>query len=70
MFKIDAEFVTDLITNTANQHLVRAIISLAKAFDLQTVAEGVEDQPTWDFLRQEGADYGQGFHLGMPAPID
>jgi len=68
--KIDIEFVRDLVGNPANQHLVRAIISLAKAFDLQTVAEGVEDQPTWDFLRQEGADYGQGFHLGMPAPID
>ena len=68
--KIDIEFVRDLVTNPANQHLVRAIVSMAKAFDLQTVAEGVEDQPTWDFLRQEGVDYGQGFHLGMPAPIE
>ncbi|MDQ1395059.1 MAG: hypothetical protein QOG64_318 [Acidimicrobiaceae bacterium] len=66
--KIDIEFVRDLLATTANQHLVRAIVSLAKAFDLQTVAEGVEDQPTWDFLRHEGVDYGQGFHLGVPAP--
>jgi PAS domain S-box-containing protein len=68
--KIDIEFVTDLAINPANQHLVRAIISLAKAFNLQTVAEGVEDQPTWDLLRHEGVDYGQGFHLGPPAPND
>ncbi len=68
--KIDIEFVRDLLTNSANQHLVRAIISLAKAFKIQTVAEGVEDEGTWEFLRQEGVDFGQGFHLGRPAPID
>jgi PAS domain S-box-containing protein len=68
--KIDIEFVTDLLTNPANQHLVRAIVSLAKAFNLQTVAEGVEDEPTWDLLRHEGVDFGQGFYLGRPAPIE
>ena len=67
--KIDIEFVRDLITNPANRHLVRAIVSLAKAFNLQTIAEGVEDEGTWDLLRQEGVDFGQGFHLGRPAPI-
>ena len=68
--KIDVEFVRDLLTNKANQHLVRAIVSMAKAFTLDTVAEGVEDQETWDFLRKEGVDFGQGFHLGRPAPIE
>jgi PAS domain S-box-containing protein len=67
--KIDIEFVREVVTNEANQHLVRAIVSMAKAFDLQTVAEGVEDQETWDFLREEGVDFGQGFHLGRPAPM-
>ena len=68
--KIDVEFVREVLTNEANQHLVRAIVSMAKAFDLETVAEGVEDQETWDFLRSEGVDFGQGFHLGRPAPIE
>lgn len=68
--KIDIEFVRDLLTNEANQHLVRAIVSMAKAFKLQTVAEGVEDEATWQFLRRESVDFGQGFHLGRPAPID
>jgi PAS domain S-box-containing protein len=67
--KIDIEFVRDLLSNPANQHLVRAIVGLAKAFNLQTIAEGVEDQATWDLLRHEGVDFGQGFHLGYPAPI-
>ena len=68
--KIDIEFVHDLVTNPANQHLVRAIVSLAQAFNLQTVAEGVEDEETWGFLRREGVDFGQGFHLGRPEPIE
>jgi EAL domain-containing protein (putative c-di-GMP-specific phosphodiesterase class I) len=68
--KIDIEFVREVLTNEANQHLVRAIVSMAKAFNLETVAEGVEDQETRDFLRSEGVDFGQGFHLGRPAPIE
>jgi PAS domain S-box-containing protein len=68
--KIDIDFVRELLTSEANQALVRAIVGMAKAFNLQTVAEGVEDQETWDFLRQEGVDFGQGFHLGKPAPIE
>ncbi len=68
--KIDIDFVRELLTSEANQALVRAIVGMAKAFNLQTVAEGVEDQATWDLLRQEGVDFGQGFHLGRPAPIE
>jgi EAL domain-containing protein (putative c-di-GMP-specific phosphodiesterase class I) len=68
--KIDIDFVRELLTSEANQALVRAIVGMAKAFRLQTVAEGVEDQETWEFLRQEGVDFGQGFHLGRPAPIE
>jgi PAS domain S-box-containing protein len=68
--KIDIEFVRDLVTNTANQHVVRAIVSLASAFGLRTIAEGVEDEATLDLLRDEGVDYAQGFHLGRPAPLE
>jgi PAS domain S-box-containing protein len=67
--KIDIEFVRDLVTNPANQHVVRAIVSLATAFGLQTIAEGVEDEATLQLLREEGVDYAQGYHLGRPAPL-
>ncbi len=68
--KIDIEFVRDLIDNTANQHVVRAIVSLASAFGLQTIAEGVEDEATLHLLSDEGVDYVQGFHVGRPAPLE
>jgi PAS domain S-box-containing protein len=66
--KIDIEFVRDLATNTANRHVVKAIVSLAHAFGLQTVAEGVEEEDSLAILRAENVDYAQGYHLGRPAP--
>ncbi|MCU1391921.1 MAG: hypothetical protein JWM34_349 [Ilumatobacteraceae bacterium] len=66
--KIDIEFVRDLTTNPANRHLVAAIVSLAKAFGLQTIAEGIENEETLTLLRANGVDFAQGFHLGRPAP--
>ena len=68
--KIDIDFVVDLISNTANQHLVKAIVALARDFGYQTIAEGVEDSDTLALLKQYGVDYAQGFHLGGPAPFD
>jgi PAS domain S-box-containing protein len=68
--KIDIEFVRDLATNTANRHVVKAIVSLAHAFGLETVAEGVEEADSLAVLRAEDVDYAQGYHLGRPAPAN
>jgi PAS domain S-box-containing protein len=68
--KIDIEFVRDLTTNQANQHLVKAIVGLAQDFGYETIAEGVEDAETMVLLKDYGVDYAQGFHLGCPAPIE
>jgi EAL domain-containing protein (putative c-di-GMP-specific phosphodiesterase class I) len=66
--KIDIEFVRQLPFSSANQHLVKAIVNLAQGFGQETIAEGVEDEPTLALLRRYGVDYAQGFHLGHPAP--
>ncbi len=50
--KIDIEFVRDLTTNNANQHLVKAIVGLAQDFGYQTIAEGVEDAETLALLKE------------------
>jgi PAS domain S-box-containing protein len=67
--KIDIEFVRDLVSNPANLHVVKAIVSLARAFGLKTIAEGVEDEQTLTMLRAEGVDSAQGYHLGRPCPL-
>jgi EAL domain-containing protein (putative c-di-GMP-specific phosphodiesterase class I) len=68
--KIDIEFVRDLTTNQANQHLVKAIVGLAQDFGYETIAEGVGDAEAMVLLKDYGVDYAQGFHLGRPAPIE
>ena len=67
--KIDIEFVRDLVTSPANQHVVKAIINLAHGFGCQTIAEGVEDAETLQLLQDFGVDFAQGFYLGRPTPL-
>lgn len=67
--KIDIEFVRDLPSNAASQHVVRAVVSLARGFGHKTVAEGVEDVETLRLLREMRVDYAQGYQLGRPAPL-
>ncbi len=67
--KLDIEFVRDLPSNSASLHVVQAVVSLARDFGLQTVAEGVEDAATFELLATLGVDLAQGFHLGRPAPF-
>jgi PAS domain S-box-containing protein len=68
--KIDIEFVRDLAHSVASRKVVEAIVNLAHGFELQTVAEGVEDQETLELLRTLGVDYVQGYHLGRPAELE
>ncbi len=59
--KIDILFVRNILKSRGDKHLVRTIIDLAKNLNLTTVAEGVEDQETFDLLRDLGCDLVQGF---------
>ncbi len=66
--KIDGDFVRDPSSNEANQHLVRAMVDIARSFGCETIAVGVEDSHTLDVLRAYGVDYVQGYLLSHPAP--
>lgn len=68
--KIDIEFVRDLTTNPGSRHVVEAVVSLAAGFDLQTVAEGVEDAETFELLRELGVDMAQGYYIARPQPFE
>ena len=68
--KIDVEFVADLVSNPASEKLVGAVVHLADAFGLKTIAEGVEDAPTLELLRALGVDEAQGYHIARPAPVE
>lgn len=66
--KIDTEFVRALPTEKSSQHIVKAVVSLARDFGNETVAEGVEEEETLQVLRELGVDYAQGYAIGRPLP--
>jgi diguanylate cyclase (GGDEF)-like protein/PAS domain S-box-containing protein len=67
--KIDGGFIRELARNPTDQHLVRAIVDVARALGKKTIAEFVNDDATIELLRGYGVDFAQGFHIGRPAPL-
>ena len=66
ILKIDRAFVVDLATNPRRAALLRAIVAMASAFGLTTVAEGVETAQQLALVRDLGCDTAQGFLLASP----
>ncbi|HSP30382.1 MAG TPA: PAS domain S-box protein [Ilumatobacteraceae bacterium] len=64
--KIDKQFVSDALDEPASSHVIQAIVSLARAFGLETIAEGAESTQTVDLIRDLGVDAIQGFVVGHP----
>jgi EAL domain-containing protein (putative c-di-GMP-specific phosphodiesterase class I) len=68
--KIDRGFVRELGSNPGDLAIVRAIIALAEAFDLELVAEGVETEAAALTLLRHGCYRAQGFLLSRPIASD
>ncbi|MDQ3756249.1 MAG: EAL domain-containing protein [Actinomycetota bacterium] len=66
--KIDKSFVADLGEGAVDSEIVRAVIRLAAAIGIRTVAEGVETAEQLKRLRQMGCPLVQGFYLARPQP--
>jgi EAL domain-containing protein (putative c-di-GMP-specific phosphodiesterase class I) len=68
--KIDRAFVRDIASkNGGNAPLVDAIIAMAKSLGLSTVAEGVETEAQWQYLKNREANQVQGFLFCRPLAI-
>lgn len=68
--KIDRAFVVGLGQSNETLEIVRTIVALARALDLQTLAEGVETVAQARVLLQEGVQIGQGFLFSAPTTAD
>ncbi|MFC7272749.1 putative bifunctional diguanylate cyclase/phosphodiesterase [Paractinoplanes rhizophilus] len=64
--KIDRSFVSDFTDDPAREGVVRAMIALAHALGLRAIAEGVEDEPILEKLRDLGCDAAQGYFYTRP----
>jgi diguanylate cyclase (GGDEF)-like protein len=66
--KIDRSFINGLPGDRASARLVPTVISLARAFDMTTVAEGVETRAQLNFLERAGCIQSQGYLHAQPMP--
>jgi len=67
--KIDQSFVAELQPETDGYVVVKAIIDLAQALGLKTVAEGVETEDQMRLLADLGCDFGQGYYFQAATPV-
>lgn len=64
--KIDQAFVKHLPASMDSMAVINAIVALARNFEMDIVAEGVETAEQWEILRLAGCHIGQGWHFGKP----
>jgi diguanylate cyclase/phosphodiesterase len=64
--KIAKELIDNIAKNDIDKDVVKSVITLAKNVDLETIAEGVEDETQLEILRELGCDEVQGYLWGKP----
>ena len=67
--KIDGSFIRDITDNRISESMVAAITQVAKVMELETVAEYVESEATWELIAELGVDFAQGHAVGRPIPL-
>jgi EAL domain-containing protein (putative c-di-GMP-specific phosphodiesterase class I) len=63
---MDRSFVHDLGTGKADSALIRSVVELGEALDMQIVAEGIEGQDQLDSVSGLRCDVGQGYFFSPP----
>jgi EAL domain-containing protein (putative c-di-GMP-specific phosphodiesterase class I) len=67
--KVDKSFVMKAMTDEEAAAIVRITIDLGHSLGLEVVAEGIEDQETYDWLKELGCDIGQGYFISRPIDV-
>jgi EAL domain-containing protein (putative c-di-GMP-specific phosphodiesterase class I) len=68
--KLDRSFVREMRVDESDFAIVRSTVQLAHSLDLRVIAEGVEDEETWDLLAALGCDAAQGYYMSRPLPAE
>lgn len=66
--KIDRSFVSGMLDSNRDATVIRAIVDVARSFDLNTIAEGIETDAQRERLLAEHCEEGQGYLFGRPLP--
>ncbi|MCC9622643.1 EAL domain-containing protein [Thalassospira sp. MA62] len=69
IIKFDGGAMRTALANTKGRAFIKATALLCRDLGIQTIAEMIHDQASYEMVRDLGIDYGQGYHLGPPATI-
>ncbi|HXQ00774.1 MAG TPA: EAL domain-containing protein [Solirubrobacteraceae bacterium] len=67
--KIDRSFIGGIAASKEAAALIRTLVQLGKALQIETLAEGIEDQVQLETLQREHCDHGQGFLFSRPLDV-
>lgn len=66
--KIDKSFIDVMLKDKAGNTIIESIVDMVNRLGYETIAEGVEEQAQFDYLKKIGCGYIQGYLLGRPMP--
>ncbi|NYS61467.1 sensor domain-containing protein [Vreelandella salicampi] len=67
--KIDRAFINDIISDRRDAAIVRGVIAMAQAMEMEVLAEGIETHAQYAYLSRQQCTYFQGFHFARPMPL-
>jgi diguanylate cyclase (GGDEF)-like protein/PAS domain S-box-containing protein len=67
--KIDRSFISGIASSKQSAALIHTLVQLGKALEIETLAEGIEDQIQLKTLQREQCDHGQGFLFSRPLEV-
>lgn len=68
--KIDRSLIMGLKSGERSEKLLRSIVAMVTELDMDTVAEGIENEEQWQIVKETGCKVGQGYMVGKPCNID
>lgn len=68
--KIDKSFIEDVTRDPHDQGIVKAITTLGQTLGLRVIAEGIESEAQWEFVRSLRCDQAQGFFFYRPLQVE
>ena len=68
--KIDRAFVVSLDSGRLGARIAEMIVPLGHQLGMQVLAEGVENEALWHWLRNAGCELAQGYFIAGPMPFE
>ncbi len=68
--KIDKSFTQDISDESDDEDLVSTIINISKNFNMEIIAEGIETEQQYKYLKDKGCDYMQGYYCSKPVTAE